>query len=150
MFKTLCYHSVVPAITGILMRFMFHIHCIAVHTLLYFSPFSPSFCVKFLSAGIATSVAVCMLPSLYLIVLSGLFAGTSLIVLGSHRNVSIASSTSSSSGRSWYQIFVREQAILTDVTVSHSPLRQMPEEHLKLVLLLCHCHSLIVLWFDSV
>lgn len=120
MFKTLCYHSVVPVITGTIMCFMSHILCISVHTLFYFSPFSPSFCVKFLSASIATSIAMCMFSSLYLIVISGLFAGTSLIALGPHRislsffNIIIAS------GRSWYQIFVREQAILPEVN-SYSP-----------------------------
>jgi hypothetical protein len=44
--------------TGIIIRFMFHIRCISIPKLLYFIFFSASFCVTFLSAGIATSISM--------------------------------------------------------------------------------------------
>jgi hypothetical protein len=47
---------------------------------LYFNFFSSSFCTAFLSAGIATSICVHVFSFLFLIVISGLFAVTSLSV----------------------------------------------------------------------
>jgi hypothetical protein len=56
-----------PIITGIIVHFKFHIrctrctrctHCISIPKFLYFNFFSASFCTKFLSAGIATSISV--------------------------------------------------------------------------------------------
>jgi hypothetical protein len=44
---------VAPIITGTVIQFMFHIRCICIHKLSYFSVFSASFCVTFLSFGIA-------------------------------------------------------------------------------------------------
>jgi hypothetical protein len=49
--------TVVPIITGIILHFMFDVYCVSIHKLLYFSFFSASFCVKFLSASIATSIS---------------------------------------------------------------------------------------------
>ena len=71
---------VTPIITGIILHFRFHIHCISIHKLLYFNLFSASFCTTFLSAGIATSISVHVFFLLFLIIISGLFAVTSLFV----------------------------------------------------------------------
>ena len=49
---------VAPVITGIITHFKFHIPCISLHKLLYFSFSSPSFCTTFLSAGVATSISM--------------------------------------------------------------------------------------------
>ena len=68
-------------ITGIIVHFRFHIRCISIHKLLYFNLFSASFCTTFLSAGIATSISVHYFSFLFLIIISGLFAVTSLCVL---------------------------------------------------------------------
>jgi hypothetical protein len=46
-----------PIITGIIVHFKFHIHCISIPELLY-NLFSASFCKTFLSASTATSVSV--------------------------------------------------------------------------------------------
>ena len=66
-------------ITGIIVHFRFHIRCISIHKHFYFNFFSASFCTTFLSAGIATSISVHVF-FLFLIILSGLFAVTSLSV----------------------------------------------------------------------
>jgi hypothetical protein len=58
---------------------MFHICCISIHKLLYFSLFSASFCT-FLSAGTATSIRVYDYSFLFSTVISGLLAVTSLNV----------------------------------------------------------------------
>ena len=50
--------SVTPITTGIVIHFVFHIRCISIHKPLYFSLFSASFCTKFLSAGIATTISM--------------------------------------------------------------------------------------------
>jgi hypothetical protein len=71
---------VAPIITGIILHFRFHIHCISIPKLLYFNFFSASFCMTFLSVGIATSVSVLVFSFLFLIIISGLFAVTSLSV----------------------------------------------------------------------
>ena len=71
---------VAPIITGIIVHFRFHLHCISIHKLLYFNFFSASFCTTFLSAGIATSISVHVFSLLFLIIISGLFAVTSLSV----------------------------------------------------------------------
>ena len=52
---------VAPVITGIILHFRFHIHCISIPELLYFNFFSASFCTTFLSASIATSISACFL-----------------------------------------------------------------------------------------
>jgi len=77
--KLLVTIPVAPIITGIIVRFRFHIRCISIHKLLYFNFFSASFCTTFLSASIATPISVYVF-SLFLIVISGLFAVTSLSV----------------------------------------------------------------------
>ena len=71
---------VAVVITGIIAHFRFHIRCISIHELLYFNFFSASFCTTFLSAGIATSISVHVFSFLSLIIISGLFAVTSLSV----------------------------------------------------------------------
>jgi len=49
---------VAPVVTGIITHFKFHIHCISLHKLLYFSFSYPSFCTTFLSAGVAISISM--------------------------------------------------------------------------------------------
>jgi hypothetical protein len=71
---------VAPITTGTTIHCMFDIRCISVHKLLYFSFFSAFFCVTFLSAGIATSNSMHIFSYLFLIIISGLFALTSLSV----------------------------------------------------------------------
>src|SRR5215510_9388366 len=78
--KLLVTIPVAPIITGIIVHFRFHIRCISVHKLLYFNFFSASFCTTFLSAGIATSISVHVFSVLFFIIISGLFAVTSLSV----------------------------------------------------------------------
>ena len=80
-FKLLVTIPVAPIITGTIVHFRFHIRYISVHKLLYFNFFSASFCTTFLSAGIATSISVRVFSFLFLIIISGLFAVTSLCVL---------------------------------------------------------------------
>ena len=80
-FKLLGTIPVAPIITGTIVHFRFHIRCISVHKLLYFNFFSASFSTTFLSAGIATSISVHVFSFLFLIIISGLFAVTSLCVL---------------------------------------------------------------------
>ena len=77
-FKLLVTISVVPIITGTIVHFRFHIRCISIHKLLYFNFFSASFCTTFLSAGIAKSISVHVFSFSFLIIISGLFAVTSL------------------------------------------------------------------------
>ena len=79
-FKLLVTIPVAPIITGIIVHFRFHIHCISTHKLLYFNYFSASYCTTFLSAGIATSISADVFSFLFLIVMSGLFALISLSV----------------------------------------------------------------------
>ena len=71
---------VAPIITGTIVHFRFHIRCISIHKLLYFIFFSASFCTTFLSAGIVTSISADVISFLFLIVMCGLFAVTSLSV----------------------------------------------------------------------
>jgi len=78
--KLLVTIPVAPIITDIIVHFRFHIHCISTHKLLYFKFFSSSFCTTFLSASIATSISVLVFSFLFLIIISGLFAVTSLSV----------------------------------------------------------------------
>jgi len=78
--KLLVIILVAPIITGIIVHFRFHIRFISIHKLLYFNFFSASFCTTFLSAGIATSISVHVFSFWFLIILSGLFAVTSLSV----------------------------------------------------------------------
>ena len=79
-FKLLVTIPVAPIITGTIVHFRFHIRCISIHKLLYFNFFSASFCTTFLSAGTATSISVHVFSFLFLIIISGLFAITSLSV----------------------------------------------------------------------
>ena len=79
--KLLVTVPVAPIITGVIVHFRFHIRCISIHKLLYFNFFSASFCTTFLSAGIATSISLHVFSFLFLIIISGLFAETSLCVL---------------------------------------------------------------------
>ena len=69
---------VAPVSTGIIIRFMFHIHYICIRKVLYFSFRSASFCTTFLSADIATSISTHVFSFLFLIIISGQFAATSL------------------------------------------------------------------------
>ena len=69
---------VTPIITGTIVHFRYHIRCISLHKLLYFKFFSAPFCTTFLSAGIATSISAHILTFLFLIIISGLFAVSSL------------------------------------------------------------------------
>ena len=78
--KLLVTIPVAPVITGIIVHFRFHIRCISIHKLLYFNFFSASFCTTLLSARIATSISVHVFSFLFLIIISGLFAVTSLSV----------------------------------------------------------------------
>ena len=71
---------VAPVITFIMIHFTFHILRISIHKLLYFSFFPVSFCTTFLSAGIATSISMRAFFVLFLLVISGPFAVTSLSV----------------------------------------------------------------------
>ena len=70
---------VAPIIISIIIHFMFHICCISIHKLLYFSLFSASFCT-FLCAGTATSIRINDYAFLFLIIISGLLAVTYLTV----------------------------------------------------------------------
>ena len=79
-FRLLVTIPVAPVITGIIVHFRFHIRCISIHKLLYFNFFSTSFCTTFLSAGIATSISVHVFSFIFLIIISSLFAVTSLSV----------------------------------------------------------------------
>ena len=92
--KLLVTIPVAPIIIGIIVHFRFHIRCISIHKLLYFNFFSASFCTTFLSAGIATSISVHVFSFLFLIIISGLFAVTSLSVCTSwfHNTVTSPSS----------------------------------------------------------
>ena len=78
--KLLVTIPVAPIITGTIVHFRFHIRHISIHKPLYFNFFSASFCITFLSAGIATSISVHVFSLLFLIIISGLFAVTSLSV----------------------------------------------------------------------
>ena len=80
-FRLLITIPVAPITTGIIVHFRFHIRCISIHKPLYFNFFSASLCTTFLSAGIATSISVHVFSFLLLIIISGLFAVTSLCVL---------------------------------------------------------------------
>jgi hypothetical protein len=65
--KLLLTISVAPMITGMTNHFMFHILWISILRFLYFNFFSASFCITFLSDGIATSInkqVVSSLPGL--------------------------------------------------------------------------------------
>ena len=81
--KLLVTIPVAPIITGITVHFRFHICCISIHKQLYFNFFSASFCTTFLS------ISVHFVSFLFLIIISGLFAVTSLSVCtaGFHNTV---------------------------------------------------------------
>ena len=65
---------VAPVITSIIILFMFHI-CISIHKLLYFICFSASFCMTFLSAGIATSIRMYVFSLSFLIIIIIIIVG---------------------------------------------------------------------------
>jgi hypothetical protein len=67
-------------ITGMTKHFMFHILWISILKFLYFNFFLDSFFIRFLFYGIATSINKQILPFMFLIIMSGLFARTSLSV----------------------------------------------------------------------
>jgi hypothetical protein len=69
---------VAPRIIGMTKHFMFHIRWISI--LKFFLFFSDSFYITFLSDGIATSISKQILSFMFLIIMSGLFARTSLPV----------------------------------------------------------------------
>ena len=75
--KLLVTIAVAPIITGIIVYFSFQIRCISIHKLFYFIFFSASFCT-YLSVGIATSISLHVFSFLFLIIISGHFAVTSL------------------------------------------------------------------------
>ena len=79
-FKPFVTVLVAPIITSIFIHFMFHIRCISIYKLLYFSFFSASFCMTFLSTGIGTSIIVHAFSFLFLRIISDLFAVTSLCI----------------------------------------------------------------------
>jgi len=60
--------------TDIIVYNMFHIRCIPIHKLLYFSFLSASLCIIFLSAGIDTFINVDVSSFSFLINASGQFA----------------------------------------------------------------------------
>ena len=92
--KLLVTIPVAPIITGIIVHFIIHIRCISIHKLLYCNVFSSSFCTTFLSEGIATSISVHGFSFLFLIIISVLFAVTSLSVCSAwfHNTVTFPSS----------------------------------------------------------
>jgi hypothetical protein len=70
---------VAPMITLMTKHFMFNIRWISILKFLYFNLFSDS-CIKFLSDCIAASISKQILSFTFLIIMSGLFARTSLSV----------------------------------------------------------------------
>ena len=78
--KLLVNIPVAPIIASTIVHFRLHIHCISIHKLLYFNFFSASYCTTFLSTSIATSISVHVFSFLFLIIISGLFAITSLFM----------------------------------------------------------------------
>jgi hypothetical protein len=68
-FSPLVTIPVAPVITGVTKPFMFHIHWIYILEFLYFNLFSDSFCITFLSDGIATSISKQILSFLFLIIM---------------------------------------------------------------------------------
>ena len=69
-----------PIIAGTTVHFRFHIRCISIHKLCILTsfplPFAQHFCLRFLP-----HLSVCMYSLLFSIIMSGLFAVTSLCVL---------------------------------------------------------------------
>ena len=64
-FKHFVTIPVSPVTTGIIVHFTFHIRFVSVHTLLYSSFFSASFCMAFVSAGVITSEYTLFLFSVF-------------------------------------------------------------------------------------
>ena len=86
--------SLAPIITGMTVHSMFHISSISIPKLLYFRLFCAPFCTTFRSAGIATSISVRVFSFLFLIIISGLFAVTSLSVCTAQFHSSVTSPSS--------------------------------------------------------
>ena len=108
--KLLVTIPVAPIITGTNVHFRFHIRCMSIHKLLYFNFFPASFCATFLSAGIATSISVHVFSLLFLIIISGLFAVTSLSVCTAWFHITVTS-PSSHTGLGMYVYLI----IITDM-----------------------------------
>ena len=70
----------VTILVALIIHFMFNICCLSVHKLVYYSFFSASFCIIFLSAGMTTSMNKHIFSFLFLIIISDLFAIISLSV----------------------------------------------------------------------
>ena len=68
--KLLVTIPVAPGIIGIIVHFRFHIPCISIHKLLYFTFFSASFFTTFLSAGIIIIIIIIIIWVMYIIYLS--------------------------------------------------------------------------------
>ena len=83
-----------PTITGTILCFRFHIHSISIHKLWYFSFFFVSFCMTFLSAGIATSISMHIFSFLFLIIISGPLVVNSLFVCTAWFHNTVTSSCS--------------------------------------------------------
>ena len=112
--KLLVTVPVAPIITGTIVHFRFHIRCISIHKLLYFNFFSASFCTKFLSAGIATSISVHVFSFLFLIIISGLFAVTSLPVCTALLLLLLLIAIGLSPGGSSYFTYVQSMKLVTN------------------------------------
>jgi hypothetical protein len=79
-FKTFVTVLVAPVTTAMILHIMVHTCCISIHKLLYFNLFSASFYMTFLFAGIAMSISMHIFSFMFLIIISGLRARTSLSV----------------------------------------------------------------------
>ena len=79
--KLLATIPVAPVITGIIVHFRFHIRCISIHKLLYFNFFSASFLHDISVYGYYHIYQCACFIFLFLIIISGLFAVTSIIII---------------------------------------------------------------------
>jgi hypothetical protein len=106
-FSLLLTIPVARMITGMTKHFMFHILWISILTCSYFYFFSVSFCITLVSGGIVTFVSKQILYFLFLIIMSGLFARTSLSVCTPWFHSSVISSCSHTGLGMWeYQFSV--------------------------------------------
>ena len=108
---------VASIITGIIVHFRLHIRFTSLPKLLYFNFFSASFYTTFLSAGNATSVNVHVFSFLFLSIIYGLFAVTSLSAcIDWFRNT--ATSPSSYTGLGMLIIIIINSELLFDQLTS--------------------------------
>jgi hypothetical protein len=105
---------VAPVTNGIIIHFIFHIRCIFVHTFLHFSLFVAFFCVTFMAAVIAASISVHVFSCLFLIIISGAFAITSLYIF---LDTKLLSSSSSSPLFKVFTLIFLRQTMSLDNTV---------------------------------